>query len=564
MYTGTWLTLCTITVFTKHNIKSWHYHTGLFLCKAIAIRLVGCVQALPGWSLLEKTFSEKKAGKMKLHLHLVDTVAGIRVLELKRAILQQTLKLSHIRCPTNWQKIQSTIGEHHSQPQQPWYMGWDQFQREICKDIPNADKAVSSFWEPLGVCLRYSCHGQEDMVVVRPQELCNVFKCVITQHRATQYIKDKGGYADRKLLSNSFIAGRCIQREWSNEKIEETLDFFIQLLADFELAIQYGDNGLLFPHLMPSQCTCSPPVPEHTSLPPATPNLSRVYFTLSFVPASLFGGIVCRVLQLKSSDNELIFERQCLWNTGIVLDAPHDVKVKIQLVHSSAHEDHLTELQLGELQLSTWGEDTKVSNVEAVQNQVHGLLSEIVAELFAGISAPKRVVPCTSCHSGRIPWEEIEARRKRDCTRIPCQTCHQDVSIHELLNPKSANDPKARSEELGVSANYICTDFESNAKEAACEAARLQGEEQNRTGKAPDYPVDEDNPSFLDIAPDGVMEQVFSQGNHPVFKQGFGPSSICPRDGKQNCSVVDAFDQEGGGEAGNATHFLSWVATTMP
>ena len=136
--------------------------------------------------------------------------------------------------------------------------------------------------------------------------------------------------------------------------------------------------------------------------------------------------------------------------------------------------------------------------------------------------------------------------------------------LEDLLKElNTAVNPKTRSESLGVCADYICTElFMTEVSEAATKAVELQEEEKIATGHAPKYPVDERNPSFLDIAPDGVMKTVFTDGDHPIFRKGFGKT--CPRDGDENCSIVDALDQQGGGEAGSATHFLSWVATTMP
>ena len=114
----------------------------------------------------------------------------------------------------------------------------------------------------------------------------------------------------------------------------------------------------------------------------------------------------------------------------------------------------------------------------------------------------------------------------------------------------ASNNPKAWSEQLGVSSDYICGDgeFLSDALSKASYVAFLQHQEKNKTGEEPEFPIDPDDPSFLDIA------DVFAKGD-----QAYGFSQTCPRDLQPHCSLVDAFWQKFPGRANKATHFLSWV-----
>ena len=115
-----------------------------------------------------------------------------------------------------------------------------------------------------------------------------------------------------------------------------------------------------------------------------------------------------------------------------------------------------------------------------------------------------------------------------------------------------------RSEALGVCSAYINSSrFADEVKQAARKATEVQKQEQKRTGKKAQFPVDPTDPCFLDIAP------IFCGSDQPLYANNTsakGHGLICPRDGLKNCSVVDAFDQKQPGDAGKATHFLSWVS----
>jgi len=116
-------------------------------------------------------------------------------------------------------------------------------------------------------------------------------------------------------------------------------------------------------------------------------------------------------------------------------------------------------------------------------------------------------------------------------------------------------DAKARSENLGVCAEYIVDEFEEEAMQAGQEAYNRQKDEygvkRERGARTLPWhlpPADPRDPNFHNLA------SVMCYG--PSAK---GAGTVCPRDGLVDCSFVDALDAERCGKAGKATHFLSWV-----
>ena len=130
---------------------------------------------------------------------------------------------------------------------------------------------------------------------------------------------------------------------------------------------------------------------------------------------------------------------------------------------------------------------------------------------------------------------------------------------------------KARSENLGVRAKYILEDvgLKRDAMDVAAEVSKRQAKDAER-GQKVEYPIDETDPTFIGIA--NVM--CHNQEQYPKTARGYGIT--CPRDGEKDCSLVDALDLGVGAdaldrpeeerlgkispEAGEATHFISWVS----
>ena len=98
---------------------------------------------------------------------------------------------------------------------------------------------------------------------------------------------------------------------------------------------------------------------------------------------------------------------------------------------------------------------------------------------------------------------------------------------------------------LGVCAAYLLGDqFEATALTAAKYAAQ----DPEKYLADPQYPVQNpQDPSFYE------MSKVLCNSDRAA-----GWEITCPRDGKPGCALVDALHAEGAGNAGEATHFLSW------
>jgi len=126
------------------------------------------------------------------------------------------------------------------------------------------------------------------------------------------------------------------------------------------------------------------------------------------------------------------------------------------------------------------------------------------------------------------------------------QEWHQvEIQAKHLRSAAPEETPKVRSEGLGVSVAYILGEFADDARAAAREAQR----DPQAYGIPAEYPVrDAEDPNFHEVG------SVLCKGSRSK-----GKGKVCPRDGKADCSVVDALDSEKCGKAGKATHFLSWV-----
>lgn len=94
-------------------------------------------------------------------------------------------------------------------------------------------------------------------------------------------------------------------------------------------------------------------------------------------------------------------------------------------------------------------------------------------------------------------------------------------------------DAKDVSESLGVCLEYLVNIFPAEAKKLMHAA----------------------NPDFYDLAPKpkDPGQQIFAMTHGP---HGKGKGKICPRDGREDCSFVDALQER---SKGKATHFLSWT-----
>ena len=138
-------------------------------------------------------------GTMKLSLHLIDSATGLGLDELKAKLVAATVASTGYMVPKLWLTLQQRISEFNEN----WQLNWKAFKERIGDGIPELEKAISVLWHPLGVCLRYEKTIPE-MVIMKPQKLCDIFKCVITQHDTTKRIREQGTAASLSLAS-SFI-----------------------------------------------------------------------------------------------------------------------------------------------------------------------------------------------------------------------------------------------------------------------------------------------------------------------------------------------------------------------
>lgn len=105
---------------------------------------------------------------------------------------------------------------------------------------------------------------------------------------------------------------------------------------------------------------------------------------------------------------------------------------------------------------------------------------------------------------------------------------------------------RERSESLGPSLRYLQQDFGEEAMRMA-QLTHENPENFKPLDGSDRWPIDDPaNPNFYDIKEAMTCSDI---------SKGYGKT--CPRDGEQNCSMVDALDEEG--LAGQATLFQSWL-----
>jgi len=110
---------------------------------------------------------------------------------------------------------------------------------------------------------------------------------------------------------------------------------------------------------------------------------------------------------------------------------------------------------------------------------------------------------------------------------------------------------------LGVSADYLLGDFGDDARDAAQNAFHHP----TMHGIDTKFPVqDPSNPNFYEL-----------KGLSHKGRKAKGLGKECPRDGRMDCSIVDALDAtskafssrssnpEISSQAGRMSHFLSWT-----
>lgn len=166
-------------------------------------------------------------------------------------------------------------------------------------------------------------------------------------------------------------------------------------------------------------------------------------------------------------------------------------------------------------------EDGTVQRVEKIQKNVVWWRTQHERsewQHFRWICTPK----CSVGGHHDMELTEVDSYRCSSCSSSRVAEKHWHCPSHKVhLCPSCAELPP-ETPTLGVAANYVVNVFPTLASSA--------------TGQ--------ENPDFYAICP------LFAHGSN-----GLGVNKICPRDGRPQCSVVDALEET---YSGKVTHFVSW------
>ena len=92
-----------------------------------------------------------------------------------------------------WLLMIQRITRDCRQPGQPWMLDFTEFQQTIGAGIKDAATAVDKLLDPLGLCLQYQGNVRSNTVVVHPQALTDMFKCLFTERAVTTRIRQLNG-----------------------------------------------------------------------------------------------------------------------------------------------------------------------------------------------------------------------------------------------------------------------------------------------------------------------------------------------------------------------------------
>eukprot|EP00405_Crypthecodinium_cohnii_P012379 CAMPEP_0206428256 /NCGR_PEP_ID=MMETSP0324_2-20121206/5541_1 /ASSEMBLY_ACC=CAM_ASM_000836 /TAXON_ID=2866 /ORGANISM="Crypthecodinium cohnii, Strain Seligo" /LENGTH=899 /DNA_ID=CAMNT_0053893719 /DNA_START=39 /DNA_END=2738 /DNA_ORIENTATION=- len=203
---------------------------------------------------------------LRLHFFLVDseTTYGVDNVrgDLLKMTLQGTAQPLPMVVPKDWFSLQERCAKEalrrvSTEVKELPLLTWNEFQQELASDCPKVRDAVK-FWHLLGDILHFGSSEEkdaqlqdwEDFVILRPQWLADVLRCVVTQTGATDDIRNRGGTAKASWLATALKPMGL--SEGAN------LRCALRLFERLELALRWtegdsgdGDDCYFFPGLLP-------------------------------------------------------------------------------------------------------------------------------------------------------------------------------------------------------------------------------------------------------------------------------------------------------------------------
>ena len=201
---------------------------------------------------------------LRLEVALVDSSTGFGLGAARAALARLTLRgLSHalpLSVPRSWRELRERCrsAAEALQDREPPLLAWPGFEAGCGARCPRLREAVH-FWHVLGDLWHFeagqgacpeapedvgadSGRAEEDFVVLRPQWMADLLRCIVTQTGATEEIRWQGGAVGAAWLADRF--------EGAGVRGEAGLQSALGLLRRLELALPWR-GAHLFPALLP-------------------------------------------------------------------------------------------------------------------------------------------------------------------------------------------------------------------------------------------------------------------------------------------------------------------------
>ncbi len=277
---------------------------------------------------------------------------------------------------------------------------------------------------------RSSSAALREHVIVQPQWLADVFRCLFTQHRyatkttGIKRIVEARGVADRGILKALFEPEvRKLEKFWgkagdtyADQVVRELRD----LLVEFDLAYpKEGDDlAIVIPHLRR-------PSPEPWHFEAGDFSDGRILIVkLRFIPVGFVARLLCRMQRVGG------WKERAGWSDGAQVATDSGARLRAWVsprMHTSASEvwllasSHSRDVHIGNPR------DVRDAALEQLQHLLVDMLLECLPFTFAKSGDVHFDVPCLHCRKERFPLTKCRVEPQLYCDK--CDTTHPTAPL---------------------------------------------------------------------------------------------------------------------------------------